>query len=278
MGIDPNPAILAIDQGTSATKAVVVDGGGRVRATAERPLRPRYLPGGGVEQDPSALMASVLDAGRAALGQAGLPVAGVALANQGETVLVWDPASGEPLSEAVVWQDRRAEALCRQLDDHAGELASATGLVLDPYFSAPKMAWLRRHVTTAGVVTTTDTWLIHRLCGAFVTDVSTASRALLLDLDRRAWSDDSVAWFGLGGARLAEVGRLYEEGEPFFRDMFGPAPASGGAQRLARGVVQMLERASMDEIFQGGLHEFVTDFIEENARLASTISEQYLFV
>ena len=181
--------ILAIDQGTSGTKAVVVDAAGRVTATAEVPMRPEYLAGGGVEQDPEALFDSVVTAGRRALEQAGVPVAAVALANQGETVLAWDRATGTPLTPAIVWQDRRAETLCAGLSDHAEQVAQRTGLVLDPYFSAPKMAWIRANLTREGVVTTTDTWLVHRLCGAFVTDASTASRSLLIGLDDVQWDD-----------------------------------------------------------------------------------------
>src|SRR4051794_23465276 len=98
--------VLAIDQGTSGTKAVVVDDDGRVTSAAEVDLRPAYLPGGGVEQDPEALWHSVLDAGRRAVEQAGVPIAAVALANQGETVLAWDRDTGGPLTPAIVWQDR----------------------------------------------------------------------------------------------------------------------------------------------------------------------------
>ena len=112
--------ILAIDQGTSGTKAIVADDAGRVLAIAERPLRPLYLEGGGVEQDPGALLDSVLTAGRRAANEAGVPLDAVALANQGETVLAWDRATGRPLSPAVVWQDRRAEALCARLAGSAG--------------------------------------------------------------------------------------------------------------------------------------------------------------
>ena len=148
--------VLAIDQGTSGTKAIVVDGTGQVLALAEAPVRPVYLPDGGVEQDPEALLASVLDAGRRALEVCGAVADCVALANQGETVLAWDPATGQPLSPAIVWQDSRSESVCAEMREHADELATRTGLVLDPDFSAPKMAWLRRHVTTEGVVTTSD--------------------------------------------------------------------------------------------------------------------------
>ncbi|MDA2890127.1 FGGY family carbohydrate kinase [Mycolicibacterium sp. BiH015] len=197
--------ILAIDQGTSGTKAVVVDAAGRVIATAEVALRPDYLAGGGVEQNPEAVFDSVVAAGRQALAQAAVPVAAVALANQGETVLTWDRTTGEPLSPAIVWQDRRAESLCGGLADHAEDVARRTGLVLDPYFSAPKMAWLRANVTRDGVVTTTDTWLVHRLCGAFVTDASTASRSLIAALDTVAWDDQLLALFGLHDETLPDI-------------------------------------------------------------------------
>jgi glycerol kinase len=197
--------ILAIDQGTSGTKAIVASDAGQVLAIAEQPLHPLYFEGGGVEQDPGALLDSVLTTGRRAAAEAGVPLAAVALANQGETVLAWDRATGRPLSPAVVWQDRRAEALCARLADAAGRVAALTGLVLDPYFSAPKMRWLRENVTTGGVVTTSDTWLVHQLCGAFVTDASTASRSLLTGLDDVAWNGELLEVFGLAAEPLPAI-------------------------------------------------------------------------
>jgi glycerol kinase len=219
--------ILAIDQGTSGTKAIVVDAAGQVVSIAEIALRPTYLSGGGVEQDPEALYASVVDAGRRALDEAGVTVSAVALANQGETVLAWDRRTGRPLTPAIVWQDRRAESICAGLAESADSVAAQTGLVLDPYFSAPKMAWIRANLTRAGVVTTTDTWLIHRLCGAFVTDVSTASRSLLLDLDSTTWSPELVELFGLAADDLPTIVDCdYVAGET---DVFGPpaVPVAG---------------------------------------------------
>ncbi|MEO3763990.1 FGGY family carbohydrate kinase [Streptomyces sp. B5E4] len=198
-------AILAIDQGTSGTKAIVVDAGEGIVSIAEETIRPTYLPGGGVEQDPQELLGSVLGTGRRAVREAGRPIDCVALANQGETVLAWDPATGSPLSPAIVWQDRRAESVCAELADRAGDIARRTGLVLDPYFSAPKMAWLRRHLTRDGVVTTTDTWLVHHLTGEFVTDAATASRSLVLDLDRATWDHGLLDLFGLGSERLPRI-------------------------------------------------------------------------
>ncbi|MFD9909172.1 FGGY family carbohydrate kinase [Streptomyces sp. NPDC059063] len=197
--------VLAVDQGTSGTKALVICPERGVLGSGTAPVRPRHLPGGRVEVSPGELLSSVLDAGRAALARAGEPVAAVGLANQGETVLAWDPASGEPLTDAVVWQDRRAEPLCTELAEHADELKALTGLPLDPYFAAPKMAWVRRHLTRHGVVTTSDAWLVHRLTGAFVTDAATAGRTQLLDLDSATWSERALALFGLDGERLPRV-------------------------------------------------------------------------
>jgi glycerol kinase len=197
--------ILAIDQGTSATKALVLCAERGILAAAEVAVSPRALADGGVEQDPEELWASVLDAGRQALARAGEPVAAVGLANQGETVLAWDRDTGRPLSAAISWQDRRAAAVCEDLRDQAAELRWLTGLPLDPYFAAPKMRWLRQQVTPQGVCTTTDAWLTYRLTGAYVTDAATASRTLLLDLDRVDWSPEACLLFHIDAAALPEV-------------------------------------------------------------------------
>ncbi len=197
--------VLAIDQGTSSTKALVVDEEGAVLSIASVPVRPAAI-AGGVIQDPHELFASVLGAGRAALAGTSAPVAAVALANQGETVMAWDRGSGIPEGPAISWQDRRATALCEAMDPATAErLTAISGLPLDPYFSAPKMAWLRPQVASTSVITTTDTWLLHQLCGAFVTDVTTASRSMLLDLASRGWSKEACASFGLEATLLPEV-------------------------------------------------------------------------
>ena len=198
--------VLAIDQGTSGTKAAVIGEDGEMVALAEVPIHVDAGADGAVETDPEALWQSVLTAGRHALTEAGDPTLdAVAVANQGETVLAWDPDTTEPLTPAIVWQDRRSQPVCDRLVDHAGRLVEITGLELDPYFVAPKLAWLRDKLTTEGVVGTTDTWLLQRLSGAFTTDVATASRTLLLDLDTVTWSEEAVGVFGLGTERLATL-------------------------------------------------------------------------
>ncbi|WP_405435913.1 FGGY family carbohydrate kinase [Streptomyces avidinii] len=193
--------VLAIDQGTSSTKALVVAADGTVLAEAEIPV-PVYTPNPGtVEADPAALLASVLDAGRQAVAEAAVAVDVVALANQGESVLAWDPATGRPESACVVWQDRRAAEVCARGQANAARLTELTGLPLDPYFSAPKMRWLRDRLGSGGVITTTDTWLLHQLTGEFVTDAATASRSMLLDLSSATWSDEAWELFGLDEPR-----------------------------------------------------------------------------
>ena len=195
--------VLAVDQGTSGTKAIVVDESGAVLVAGRgtpppalpRGRRGRAGPGGALRLRRRGRTSRGRRGGggrrRGGAGQPGRDRAGVG------------PGSGRPLSPAIVWQDRRAEPVCRARAEHAARVAELTGLVLDPYFSAPKLRWLRDQVTTDGVVTTTDTWLVHRLCGAFVTDTSTASRSLLLDLDTATWSDELLGVFGLGGRGAA---------------------------------------------------------------------------
>ena len=213
--------VLAIDQGTSATKAVVFDDDGEILTSVEAPVTPRAVSGGGVEQDPEQLWASVLLAGRDAITQSGGGVDTVGFANQGETVLAWDRGTGRPLGTAISWQDRRAATICAEMAPHAAQLTRTTGLPLDPYFAAPKMAWLRRNITSEGVVTTSDSWLVHRLTGAYVTDATTASRTLLLDLERRTWSEEACAAFGLDPMDLPTVvGSAQEIGRT---EAFGPS-------------------------------------------------------
>jgi len=218
--------VLAIDQGTSATKAVVFDDDGEILTSVEAAVTPRAVSGGGVEQDPEQLWESVLLAGQDAIARSGGGVAAVGFANQGETVLAWDRGTGRPLSTALSWQDRRAASICAEMAPDAAALTRTTGLPLDPYFAAPKMAWLRRHATNEGVVTTSDSWLLHRLTGLYATDATTASRTLLLDLESRTWSEEACAAFGLEGMDLPTVvGSAQEIGST---DAFGPSlPLSG---------------------------------------------------
>ena len=199
--------VLAIDQGTSATKAIVVDDG-IVVAEASAPCAPTATPDGGVEVDPDAIWQSLLRAGGDALHRCGgqAPDA-IGLANQGETVIAWDRATGDPIGPGIVWQDRRSADVCERIRaaDGAAELEAISGLQLDPYFVAPKVAWLRARLGAGPTITTSDVWLLHRLCGSFVTDAATASRTLLMDLRAVAWSDAACSAFDIDPATLADI-------------------------------------------------------------------------
>jgi glycerol kinase len=197
--------VLAIDQGTSSTKALVVGAGGDVLGEGNAPVHPQAQADGAVEQDAQELLDSIVEAGQAALAAAGAPVEAVGLANQGETVLRWNRETGEPYGPALSWQDRRAVSVTRDLAGHGDRLTEITGLPVDPYFAAPKMTWLRREQGDEGVVTTVDAWLNQHLAGAFVTDAATASRTLLLDLDSTTWSEEACEIFGLDPAGQPEI-------------------------------------------------------------------------
>ena len=199
-------AVLAIDQGTSATKAVIADSTGPL-VDVDVPVTGTTYDDACVEQDPVALLDSIIEAGRSAL--ADTSVAAVGLGNQGETVLAWDLRTGEPLGPALSWQDRRSASITEAMPvDLADRLLRITGLPLDPYFAAPKMAWLRRHLGDVGshvAITTIDAWTTFRLTGRFVTDAATASRTMLLDPSTLAWSAEAIAAFGLEGLPQPEV-------------------------------------------------------------------------
>ncbi|HEY2688982.1 MAG TPA: FGGY family carbohydrate kinase [Streptosporangiaceae bacterium] len=218
--------VLAIDQGTSATKALLVGPGQQVLGSGEVPVRVRAVGSDGVETDPEELYGSVVAAGQQAVAAAGVRPDAVAVANQGETVLAWDRRTGRPLTPAIVWQDRRSSGVCQRLAWSADRLAGLTGLRLDPYFAAPKMTWLRENLSADGVVTTTDTWLLARLGAGYVTDATTASRTLLLDLDRTDWSAEACAVFGLDPGALPRVADC--AGVVGETAVFGPAvPVAG---------------------------------------------------
>jgi glycerol kinase len=209
--------ILAIDQGTTSTRAIVFDLDWRPRAVRQVPLKQHFPQPGWVEHDAAEIWTATLQVCREAMAEAGGEIAGIGVTNQRETTVLWDRATGEPLHRAIVWQDRRTADVCRALRDQGREpsVQEETGLVLDPYFSASKIAWLLDHVDGARAradrgelcAGTIDSWLIFKLTGgrAHVTDVTNASRTSLLGLDGLAWRDDLLALFRVPRAVLPEV-------------------------------------------------------------------------
>ncbi len=212
--------VLAIDQGTTSTRAIVFDREGRPRGSAQRPLPQIYPEPGWVEHDPEAIWEATVAVARGALAEAGHDAAGVAalgLTNQRETTVIWERATGRPIHNAIVWQDRRTAALCDRLRADGAEpmVQARTGLLLDPYFSATKIAWLLDSVSGARAAAersalafgTIDSFLVWRLTGGtrHVTDATNASRTLLFDLVRQDWDDDLLRLFRVPRALLPEV-------------------------------------------------------------------------
>ena len=211
------PMLVALDQGTTSTRAILFDRRGKPILTASRPLKQSYPADGWVEHDAEEIYASSIDVLREVCAGAGdiQDVAAIGITNQRETVVVWDKTTGRPIHSAIVWQDRRTAEACLRLSGAEDEVTSVTGLLLDPYFSATKIAWILDHVAGARaraergelLCGTMDTWLVWRLTGGDVhaTDATNASRTLLFDIERQVWSPKMLALFAVPEALLPEV-------------------------------------------------------------------------
>ncbi|MFP4568661.1 glycerol kinase GlpK [Rhodosalinus sp.] len=212
--------ILAIDQGTTSSRAIVFDGDLRPVAQAGREFEQHYPSPGRVEHDAEELFETCVQSAQAALARAGIgagDLAGIGITNQRETVVLWERATGRPVHRAIVWQDRRTAETCRALAEagHEPEVTARSGLLLDPYFSATKLAWLLdrdpdlRAAAEAGRLAfgTVDSWLIWRLTGGRVhaTDATNASRTMLWDIRENRWSPELCALFRMPRALLPEV-------------------------------------------------------------------------
>ena len=212
--------VLAIDQGTTSTRAILFDRHARAVATAQRELTQHYPASGWVEHDPEEIWRDTLAVCREALQRSGLPldrVAGVGITNQRETAVLWDRQLGEPLGRAIVWQDRRTAEVCAALKAEGAEeeVRRRTGLLLDPYFSASKVAWLLDHVRGAReraergelAFGTIDSFLLWRLTGGAVhaTDATNAARTSLFDIHGQCWDADLCRLFRVPEAVLPEV-------------------------------------------------------------------------
>jgi len=212
--------LLAIDQGTTSTRAIVFDLALAPVASAQQELRQIYPAPGLVEHDPEEIWSATLATARTAMGRAGAQakdIAALGITNQRETAVIWDRATNRPIHNAIVWQDRRTADRCAALrqDGHEPTIAARTGLLLDPYFSATKIAWLLDHVEGARAAAaegrlafgTVDSFLLWRLTGGRVhaTDATNASRTLLLDIHRGSWDAELCRLFDIPEALLPEV-------------------------------------------------------------------------
>ena len=210
------PFVLAIDQGTSSSRAVVFDADGREAASAQRPFDALYPADGWVEQDPETLWRTVLETGREAIARSGVPateIAAIGIVNQRETTLLWEADTGTPVGNAIVWQDRRTAEQCRRIRDDGvePEIAEITGLLVDPYFSSTKLKWLLDRADPrdrSGLrFGTVDSFLIWRLTKGLshATDATNAARTQLFDIDRQTWSARLLDYFGIPPAVLPAV-------------------------------------------------------------------------
>lgn len=211
------PAVLALDQGTTGSTALVVSAEGRILGRAYSEFPQYFSAPGRVEHDGEELWQATVRVAREALAAAQADVAAVGIANQRETVVVWDPETLKPLHRAIVWQDRRTAGLCRDLKaaNWEGMIRDRTGLLLDPYFSGTKLRWIldsdpslaARAEAGELAAGTIDAWLVARLTGGAVhaTDPTNASRTLLFDLDTGAWSDPLLELLGIPRRILPEI-------------------------------------------------------------------------
>ena len=216
-----NRYILALDQGTTSSRALVIDHSGRVIATAQNEFTQYFPQNGWVEHDPLEIWESQLEVAKTALSnikEGAQAIAAIGITNQRETVVVWDRQTGKPIYRAIVWQDKRTTEFCQQLKSEGKEelFRSRTGLVLDAYFSGTKIAWILDHVPGARkraeqgelMAGTIDTWLIYKLSGhrLHVTDPSNASRTLLFNIHTLDWDEELLNILAVPKSLLPKVG------------------------------------------------------------------------
>ncbi len=212
--------VLAIDQGTTSSRAILFDSRARPVASAQREFRQSYPKPGWVEHDPEDIWQTVLETAKAAMAKGNVgaaDVAAIGITNQRETTLIWDRETGRPIHPAIVWQDRRTADICARLkaDGAEPDISAKTGLLLDPYFSATKILWLLDNVEGARTAAeagrlafgTVDSWLLWRLSGGkeHATDATNASRTMLYDIHLGDWDDDLLRLFKVPRAVLPEI-------------------------------------------------------------------------
>ncbi len=243
--------VLALDQGTTSSRAIVFDERGAVRSIAQKELPQIFPRAGWVEHDPNAIWAGQLSVAAEALARAGLAardIAAIGITNQRETAVVWDRATGEPVCNAIVWQDRRTAPLCDALRaaGHEEAIAAKTGLVIDAYFSGTKVQWIldnvpgarRRALAGELAFGTVDSWLLWKLTGGatHATDVTNASRTLFYDIHDRTWDDGLLELFDVPRAMLPEVRASSAVFAETTVDLFGagiPVAGIAGDQQAA---------------------------------------------
>ena len=285
--------ILAIDQGTTSSRAIVFDGNQKIVATGQKEFTQHFPDSGWVEHDPEDIWKSVVSTVRSALRKAKLTakdIAAIGITNQRETVVVWDKATGKPIHNAIVWQDRRTAAMCLKLKKKGLEpnFTRKTGLLLDPYFSGTKISWLldtvkgaRRRAQKGELLAgTIDAFLVWRLTGGkvFATDATNASRTLVYNIEKNAWDDELLDILRIPGAMLPEVKDCaadYGETDP---KLFGAAiPIRGiaGDQQAATIGQACFEAGMLKSTYGTGCFALLNtgrDLVRSKNRLLTTIA------
>lgn len=262
------PHLLAIDQGTTSTRAIVFDTAGCAVATAQRELPQIYPRDGWVEHDPEEIWDSVLETYRRVIAEVGIgDIAAIGITNQRETTLIWNRRTGAPIDNAIVWQDRRTADLCTRLQKagHGEMVRSRTGLVLDPYFSATKIRWLLDNVPGAADAAhagdlafgTVDSFLLWRLTGGAVhaTDATNAARTMLFDIHKQQWDKDLLELLDIPAALLPEVKDNAANFGNTLPDLFGkslPITGMAGDQQAATVGQACFERGMIKSTYGTG--------------------------
>jgi len=285
--------VLALDQGTTSSRAILFDEAGAIVAVAQHEFQQFYPQAGWVEHDPNEILTSQMSCAVEALGKAGArprDVAAIGITNQRETTLVWERATGKPIHPAIVWQDRRTAARCTALEESGAgeEVASRTGLVLDPYFSATKVAWILDNVPGARAAAergelafgTVDSWLIWHLTSGqrHVMDVTNASRTLLYNIVKGEWDAEMLRLFGVPQSLLPEVVWSSERvGEVTTTLGLGGIPIAGiaGDQQAALFGQLCWDKGQAKNTYGTGcflLQNIGTEFVRSRHRLITTVA------
>ena len=288
--------VLAVDQGTTSSRAVVFDAALKVVASAQEEFPQIFPRSGWVEHDPADIWATVAATSRAAIERARVDVAEIAaigITNQRETTLVWDRTSGEPVGNAIVWQDRRTAEVCARLkaDGTEAEVTARTGLLLDPYFSATKLGWILENVEGARaraeagelLFGTVDCYLIWKLTGGRVhaTDATNAARTMLYDIGRGGWSEDLCRLFGVPMGMLPEVRDSNGDFGMTRADLFGrqiPILGVAGDQQAATIGQACFTPGMMKSTYGTGCFALLNtggEMVRSQTRMLTTVAYQF---
>jgi glycerol kinase len=285
--------VLAIDQGTTSSRAIIFDAKMKVVATGQKEFPQHFPASGWVEHDPEDIWKSVVSTVRSALRKAKLEagdIAAVGITNQRETVVIWDKATGKPVHNAIVWQDRRTAAMCQKLKKRGLEpkFSKKTGLLLDPYFSGTKIAWLLDNVKGARararkgelLAGTIDTFLIWRLTGgkSHVTDATNASRTLIYNIAKGEWDDELLKLLDIPAELLPEVKDCAADFGVTDKKLFGaeiPILGVAGDQQAATIGQACFEPGTMKSTYGTGCFAVLNtgaEMVQSKNRLLSTIA------